>query len=155
MLTLAIALLGAAAGLCFLELFVPSMGLITALAIGCAGGSCMAAFQIGRDTGWLFVGLNLAGMIAGFAVAIKLLPRSPLALRKTSVEEGGYQPVEAPGELVGRSGVAFTTLRPGGTALIAGRKVDVVAVGGFIERDERVKVVKVEGTKVLVIKETA
>ena len=153
MLTLAIALLVGAILLCFLELFIPSMGIITALGLACAAGSCWAAFTVGAGTGWLFMGLNAVGVVGAFALAFKYMPRSPLALKKSQLEDGGYEPVEKVGDLVGKKGVAFTTLRPGGTALIDGRKVDVVASGGLIEKDARVKVLAVEGTKVVVERE--
>jgi len=152
-LMLAIALLVAAAVLCFLELFVPTMGIVTTLGLICVLGSCWAAFTVGANTGWLFVALNVVGVIGGFGLAFKYMPRSPMALRSTKVEEGGYEPVEKVGDLVGKTGAAFTTLRPGGTALIEGRKIDVVASGGFIERDARIKVIAIEGTKVTVERE--
>ena len=152
-LALAIALLAAATVLCFLELFVPSMGIITTLGLICVVGSCWSAFTVSANTGWLFVALNIVGVVLGFGLAFKYMPRSPMALRSTKVEEGGYEPVEKVGDLVGRTGAAFTTLRPGGTALIDGRKIDVVASGGFIEKDSRVKVIAIEGTKVTVERE--
>jgi membrane-bound serine protease (ClpP class) len=152
-LILAIALLVAATVLCFLELFVPSMGIITTLGLLCVVGSCWSAFTVGANTGWLFVALNVVGVILGFGLAFKYMPRSPMALRSSKVEEGGYEPVEAVGDLVGKTGVAFTILRPGGTALIEGRKIDVVASGGYIEKDARIKVIAIEGTKVTVERE--
>ncbi len=154
LLTLAIVLLVGAMVFLFLEPFVPSMGILTACGLACSVGSSWAAFSLGAGTGWLFVTLNAVGLVAALVTAFKILPRSPMALGKTSVEEGGYVPVEKAGDLVGRSGVAFTVLRPGGTALIEGRKVDVVAAGGCIEQDARVRVVAVEGFKVVVEKET-
>jgi len=92
-------------------------------------------------------------VVGAFALAFKYMPRSPLALKKSQLEDGGYEPVEKVGDLVGKTGAAFTTLRPGGTALIEGRKIDVVASGGFIERDARIKVIAIEGTKVTVERE--
>ena len=152
MLILASALLVAALALCFFEVLVISFGMMTALALACGAGSCWAAFREGPDTGWLFVCLNIFGMVAAFVVSLRFFS-ARLALRKTQVEEGGYQPVANLGNLVGKTGVAFTTLRPGGTALIDGQKVDVVAFGGFIEKDARVKVLSVEGVKVVVERE--
>lgn len=155
MLWLAIALLAAAMLLCFLEILVVSWGAITALAVACAIGSCWAAFSVegGSGTGWLFVALNLIGMLGSFLVSLKFFSQR-LALKNSQVEEGGYQPVADLGNLLGKSGVAFTMLRPGGTALIDGRKIDVVASGGLIEKDSRVRVLAVEGTKVVVERET-
>jgi len=152
LLILASALLVAALALCFFEVLVISFGMMTALALVCAGGSCWAAFRHSPEAGWLFVFLNMAGMLAAFLVSLRFFS-SRLALKKTQVEEGGYQPVVDTSGLAGKSGVAFTPLRPGGTALIDGQKVDVVAAGGFIDKDARVRVLSVEGTKVTVERE--
>jgi membrane-bound serine protease (ClpP class) len=149
---LAIGLLVAAAALSFLEILVVSFGMMTVLALACAAGSCWSAFGVGTGTGWVFVCLNIFGMTGAFLVSLKFFS-SRLSLRKTQVEEGGYQTVANLGGLVGKTGVAFTTLRPGGTALIDGQKVDVVAFGGFIDKDARIKVLSVEGIKVVVERE--
>ena len=53
-------------------------------------------------------------------------------------------------ELVGQSGTALTQLRPSGTALLHGKRVDVVTEGGLIEKGADVKVVAVEGLRVVV-----
>jgi membrane-bound serine protease (ClpP class) len=53
-------------------------------------------------------------------------------------------------ELLQQTGTAFTQLRPAGTALINGRRVDVVTEGQLIERGTPVRVVAVEGMRVVV-----
>lgn len=50
-----------------------------------------------------------------------------------------------PRSLKGAKGIAITPLRPSGTAVIAGKHVDVVAAEGFIEEGESVVVVLDEG----------
>lgn len=44
----------------------------------------------------------------------------------------------------------MTTLRPSGTAVINGKRVDVVSEGAFIEAGQVIKVVAVEGLRVVV-----
>jgi membrane-bound serine protease (ClpP class) len=149
----AIALLVAAMLLCFVEVFIPSLGVITMFAVCCAAGSCYFGFQVGGTAGIIFIPANLLGMLASFALAFKLLPMSPLAHKKSAVEDTPYQAVTPVDDLAGTAGVAFTDLRPGGTAIISERKVDVVAEGGYIEEGARIKVLRVEGTKVVVDKE--
>lgn len=151
----AIALLLAAMAFSFLEVFTPSMGILTAVALCCAIGSSLIAFRDGQWTGAIFVGLNAAGMGLSFLAGFKLMPYSPLAHRKSDVEDSTYQPVDPLGFPVGAGGEAFTTLRPGGTALINDRKVDVVAEGGYIEKGTRIRVLRIEGTKVVVEEERA
>ncbi len=53
-------------------------------------------------------------------------------------------------ELEGAVGVALTHLRPAGIALINDERIDVVSVGAFIRKDEPLRVVKVEGMKIIV-----
>jgi membrane-bound serine protease (ClpP class) len=52
--------------------------------------------------------------------------------------------------LVGKEGVAQTDLRPAGIVLVDGRKVDVVTAGEAVERGRPVRVVKVEGNRIVV-----
>ena len=47
----------------------------------------------------------------------------------------------------------MTPLRPAGTATIQGERIDVVSEGSFINANQRVKVVKVEGMRVVVREE--
>jgi NfeD-like C-terminal, partner-binding len=53
-------------------------------------------------------------------------------------------------ELLHRSGVAVTQLRPSGTAFINGKRVDVVTEGPLIDQGASLKVVAVEGIRVVV-----
>jgi membrane-bound serine protease (ClpP class) len=55
--------------------------------------------------------------------------------------------------LVGRHGTAVTTLRPSGKADIGGRVYSVETEGTFIEQGERITVVAVHGSRVIVAKE--
>ncbi len=52
--------------------------------------------------------------------------------------------------MVGHTGKALTDLRPAGTAIIDGKRVDVVTDGEFITRNTPVKVTKVSGSKIVV-----
>ena len=52
--------------------------------------------------------------------------------------------------LEGKEGVAHSTLRPAGTALIDGVRVDVVSRGEMIAVRTRIKVIAVEGNRVVV-----
>ncbi|MDI6860712.1 MAG: NfeD family protein [Caldisericia bacterium] len=54
--------------------------------------------------------------------------------------------------LSGKRGKVITTLRPSGTIEIDGKRYDAISLGEFIEKDSRVKVVKIEGNKIIVEK---
>jgi membrane-bound serine protease (ClpP class) len=83
----------------------------------------------------------------------KFTPFQRLVLDTTENVKGGFR--SAPEEyasLVGKEGVAMTLLRPAGTALIGGEKVSVVTEGDFIEPNSKIRVTKVEGYRIIVVK---
>ena len=51
----------------------------------------------------------------------------------------------------GLAGVALTDLRPSGKALFGERLVDVVSLGDFIEAKTPIRVIEVEGARVVVV----
>ena len=53
-------------------------------------------------------------------------------------------------DLVGREGVAVTTLRPAGVALIDDERVDVASDGEFIEKGSTVRVIEAMGPRIIV-----
>ena len=53
---------------------------------------------------------------------------------------------------MGREGVAVTKLRPSGMIEVDHEKIDAVTSGEFIEKDSRIKIIRVEGRKIIVKK---
>jgi Membrane-bound serine protease (ClpP class) len=51
---------------------------------------------------------------------------------------------------IGSEGKALTTLRPSGTADFNGVKLDVISEGDFIQKDSHVKIIKIEGHRIVV-----
>jgi len=94
-------------------------------------------------------------IVAGFGAAwlsIKYFPQTKLGnqmiLHKTL--EGAQSSRNASVDLVGREGVAQTVLRPSGMAVIDGHRLDVAAESGMIAPGTPIKVVAVEGTRIVV-----
>jgi len=99
----------------------------------------------------LLVTSGVLGLI-GFWMWVKLLPKTPWGRRlllDQDARDWKSSDTEKLG-LEGKEGVAHTTLRPAGTALIDGRRVDVITRGEMIEARTRVRVVRVEGNRVVV-----
>jgi len=148
-MVLVITLLILGAILLFLETLLPGM------IAGIIGFIClMAAVILGyRDFGYETGTLILAGVLAGLLIGtwcwLKFFPESRVAkkfISQGSVGElGGDNP-----ELLNGTGTALTQLRPSGVALINGQRVDVVTEGGLVERGAKLKVVAVEGSRIVV-----
>ncbi|MFZ1520002.1 MAG: NfeD family protein [Ignavibacteriaceae bacterium] len=92
--------------------------------------------------------------LVGMFFLIKYLPKSTafnkLVLSESEKSEHGFVSYPSDKDLVGKIGVAYTTLRPGGTAEIEGKRIDVVADSEYIDKNAKIKVLRVEGIKVVV-----
>jgi membrane-bound serine protease (ClpP class) len=87
-------------------------------------------------------------MIKVFGKKMKLFKR--IILTDSTNTEQGYISNKSRVELIGMEGVALTTLRPSGTVILEGERIDVVSEGGYISQGARVIVVKAEGSRVVV-----
>jgi membrane-bound serine protease (ClpP class) len=73
-----------------------------------------------------------------------------IILTDSTSTEGGYVSNKTRKELIGLEGVTITALRPSGTVQIGDERIDVVSEGSFIQKDRKVKIVKTEGSRVVV-----
>lgn len=80
-------------------------------------------------------------------------PLAGLILRESEKSEEGYVPASRMDGLLGKTGIALTKLRPAGIVKIEGQRVDAISEGEWIEEHTRVRVVRVEGAKVVVAPE--
>ena len=134
------------------EVFVPGM------ILGLLGGLCLVvAVGVSFGTYGAFVGTLAAIGLAiltgvGFVLWMFAFPHTPIGRRimlKTSLPSGEGS---ALAQLLGKEGAALTALRPAGTAVIEGRKVDVVSEGDFVSPGDPIVVVREEGLRILVRK---
>ena len=97
---------------------------------------------------------SIVGAIVLVFILAKFLPKSStfsrLILNEAENSEKGFISNPIVSELLGREGIALTTLRPAGTADFNGRRVDVVTESSYIENGKKIRVMKVEGHKVIV-----
>lgn len=148
-MALIITLLILGAVLMFLETLLP--GLIA----GIIGFICLVAAVVlgysdyGYQTGTLILAGVMLGLIIGTWSWLRFFPESRIARKFISRGAVGELGVDKP-ELLNGLGEALTQLRPSGTASINGQRVDVVAETGLIERGVKIKVVAVEGARVVV-----
>jgi membrane-bound serine protease (ClpP class) len=97
----------------------------------------------------------IAAMLLTLVIGGLMLRRLPKSTTWQRVvldeQESGYQaaPIEHR-SLEGKAGKALTDLRPGGTAEVDGHRVSVTTEGDFLEKNTEVKVVEVEGNRIVV-----
>jgi len=90
---------------------------------------------------WLYKSATKGGRIS----------RLLLLHTKTGKEEG-FSSVENMDSLAGREGIAMTVLRPSGTGAFDDMRLDVVSGGDFIPKGSRIRIVSVEGFRIVVEK---
>ncbi len=73
-----------------------------------------------------------------------------LILDEKQRNRDGYTSTADKNELIGAIGVCATDLRPAGTITVEGEPIDVVTEGGFVDKGNIVKVIGVEGSRVVV-----
>lgn len=147
-MTIIITLLILGAILLFLETLLP--GLIAGtVGFLCLLGAVILGYRDNLSTGNLVLAVVLIGLVIGVFVWLKYFPESRIARKYISQSSVGELGVER-ADLLNGTGTALTQLRPSGTAAINGLRVDVVTEGGLIERGTNVKVVAVEGSRIVV-----
>jgi membrane-bound serine protease (ClpP class) len=65
-------------------------------------------------------------------------------------QAGFASPPEADHGWLGKRGIAASTLRPAGLAHLNGTRVDVVTEGEYVEADEPIEVIRVDGNRIVV-----
>lgn len=73
-------------------------------------------------------------------------------LRDRTTTDLGYVSTADRSELIGQHGLTITGLRPSGIIDLNNERIDVVSDGSFIDKDEEVEIIKVEGMRVVVKK---
>lgn len=100
------------------------------------------------------LGASLVISAAVFLAWLRHLPNSTrftgLFLKSATNASEGYISAAVRTDLVGKAGTALTDLRPSGTALVEGERVDVVTEGDFVKAGAPVTVIRSEGYRLLV-----
>ncbi|MCJ7543314.1 MAG: hypothetical protein MUP47_01910 [Phycisphaerae bacterium] len=152
---LIVVLVLASAALIVMEICTPFFGLLTVLSAGCLVGAVAFCFRLSAETGVVAVVAALVGYPVFIIAAIRWIPRTRLG-RRLVLSRGQAPPGEATPEadslraLLGREGIAETPLRPSGAVRIDGRRIIASAESGLIEKGAAVKVVRIQGSDVVV-----
>ena len=144
---MAIALLVIGLVLMFFEILLPGI-VLGACAVLSLIASVVMAYS-NTDHGNIFLVIALVSL-AVFAIGfVYWFPNSYIGRKITSTSTVGGLGIDLSG-LLNQHGSAQTNLRPSGTVVIGNRRVDVVTEGTMIDKDTAVRVVAVEGNRVVV-----
>jgi len=153
MITLIVVLLVGGILLLVMENFIPGFVLGTLGLISILAGIFVTYFEYGFTFGTVMLGVILILMFVLLAVSMRNFQRTATGKLLTNTSNIGSDSSYAVNqELLGRSGITLTQLRPAGSAIINGKKVDVVTQGDLISANEPVEVIQVEGMRVVVRK---
>ncbi len=141
--------------LVFLELMVPSFGLLAVAAVGAFITAAVLAFLESTVAGFIFVGVIVVGVPLVLYFGVRLFQVSPLGRRMIlrgpeETMSGGAAALEQEAPEVGMRGVTHTMLRPVGVALFGGRRMDVTTEGRILDAGVPVVIIKVEGARIVV-----
>ncbi len=133
------------------EIFIPG-GIAGLIGIACLIGAVIVGFlDYGPEIGALILACVFLFLIIGIGLWAKYFHLTPIAKALTDKGViGGASIDDRTEELLGAQGEAISALRPCGMAKINDTRVDVVAESGMIDQGEIVKVVAVEGFRVVV-----
>ena len=145
-----------------LELFViPGFGIVGILGLlALLGALVMSTLGAGSHSGFVLwavvrMGFSVALAIVLTALFLKFLPKLPIGRKlilSTALEtsDGFYSAPPTDYQWLGRTGLAHSTLRPAGIADFQGHRVDVVSDGEFIDAGAPIRVLHVDGNRIVV-----
>lgn len=145
----------ASAALLMAEVFVPSGGLLSVCSFTCLAGGIVIFFNYSTVAGWIGIVIAILMIPTVLILAYRMFPKTrfgkAVTLTPPKRELGDAVPdTDRLKELLGKTGVVLSDLRPVGMCDFSGRRVECVAETGYIENDSKVMVIRVEGTQLTV-----
>jgi len=139
----------------FAEMFVPGIVLGMMGAIIMSLSIIGAFYYYGSNIGILVLLGSGVGVLVLIWFWISIFPKTKLGKQimlsdKFDKQEGYFAADASYESLLGKEGIAKTSLRPAGLAIIDGKRVDVVTTGDLIQSGQKIKVVEVEGNRIVV-----
>lgn len=103
----------------------------------------------------IFLAIIFIMVIIEWVIFVKFKKRkipflNRLILNDATDKESGYTSFDDRSHLVDEVAITHTVLRPSGTIRLGDERIDAVAEGSYIPRDVKVKIILVEGTRVVV-----
>ncbi|BBB92784.1 MAG TPA: NfeD family protein [Methylomusa anaerophila] len=139
--------------LLFVELYTPGTGIFGVTGVV----AILASFFLTLGAGFQAVNVMAISLVAAiviFLMIIRRLPSSQLwskvVLKDAETTNSGYISSKNYQEYMGKTGITITLLRPAGIVDIDGVHLDVVSEGQFIDSNQKVKVVDINGNRIVV-----
>jgi len=141
----------------FLELFLPSAGLLGIIAGILLVSGVVVAFFESMQTGAIVLLLTVMALPILLALMVKIWPHTPIG-RRIMMGQRTTEDVMPNSEaytefktLVGQLGIAKTKMLPSGIIIINDRKYDAISDGFAIEVGQPIKVSAVRGNHIIVM----
>jgi len=134
--------------------FLPGFGFAGVLGLIAMAGSIILSYA-SSGQGIASLAIAMAWSVFLVSLIFQYLKRSSfwdrLVLKKAAVKQEGYSAVPTYEQYIGQVGVVVHPLRPAGVIETAdGERLDVVSEGAYVQVGKRVKVIAVEGRRILV-----
>ena len=143
---------GAFFALILAEALLPSLGLLTILAMAMLGGSWYMLMDLPVGMRWIFFAIDITLVPLSIVYSFKFLKKSPISL-STSLEKGSGKDIDRGFlGLVGKEGKVIAQLRPLGKADIEGSIYEVTLENGLLDAGDPIIVLEVKGEKIIVQK---
>ncbi len=149
-IAVSILLLIAGLALIFVELMIPSAGLIGVISAALLIAGIVVAFNAGFVPGLIVLILTLTSVPIVIALLLKVWPNTPIGRRlfisppKSRRRLPGSVLSHWLGTLIGQHGTARSKLLPAGNITIDGKHYDAVSDGMPIEKDQPIEVIAVK-----------
>ena len=148
-----VAILVAGLFLLIIEMFIPGFGVagITGVVLLIVGIILTARTPFEAFVMFLILVFLLAILLRTILrSAAKGKLSKKLILNLQAKQELGYTASKDSSEMIGRKGIALTDLRPAGTGEFDKVRLDIVTEGGFIEKGTKIKIISVNGNRIVV-----
>ena len=149
------------ASLIIAEVFIPSGGVLGTMAFLSLAGGVAIFFNNSIIAGWIGVVIAVIMIPSVLITAYKILPKTKFGkaviLDPPERQKGDAIPdTQALQQMLGKQGRVLTPLRPVGMCDFAGQRLECVAESGYVEKDNLVEVIHIQGTQLTVrIKDNA
>lgn len=131
--------------LAVIEVFIPGVGAFAILSL-ISFGAAIIVMIIGAESIYVVI-VGIVLLVALIASGVFLLRKAKTVYLEADVQGKAAKSLE---HLLNREGVAYSILRPGGTIEVDGELYDALAVGNIIEKDEKIKIIRVDYRKLFV-----